>query len=358
MEIWRAKVVVLATGGSGQLFAVTTNPQGATGKGIALAFEIGAEVADMEFVQFHPTALAVGEVPRPLISEAVRGEGAILLNAKGERFMLKYHPKAELAPRDIVARAIFTEMQETGMPYVWLDISHKGEDFVRERFPNIYRSCLERGFNIGREPVPVAPAAHYHMGGIRTDLWGRTSVKRLFAIGECACTGLHGANRLASNSLTEGLVFGFRVAQVLDEWLQNELPPLPPEIPQVTIRQPDLQVLKQVQQTMSELVGVVRWREGLEKAVARLSELGKGARGICAYWVTTAWLIARAALERTESRGAHFRKDFPQHDDENWLVHIVWQGQRNPVWQQEPKFRKEPVRRMEQGARDKGQERI
>jgi L-aspartate oxidase len=358
MEIWRAKVVVLATGGSGQLFAVTTNPQGATGEGIALAFEIGAEVADMEFVQFHPTALAVGEVPRPLISEAVRGEGAILLNAKGERFMLKYHPKAELAPRDIVARAIFTEMQETGMPYVWLDISHKGEDFVRERFPNIYRSCLERGFNIGREPVPVAPAAHYHMGGIRTDLWGRTSVKRLFAIGECACTGLHGANRLASNSLTEGLVFGFRVAQVLDEWLQNELPPLPPEIPQVTIRQPDLQVLKQVQQTMSELVGVVRWREGLEKAVARLSELGKGARGICAYWVTTAWLIACAALERTESRGAHFRKDFPQRDDENWLVHIVWQGQRNPVWQQETKFRKEPVRRMERGTRDKGQERI
>ena len=239
------------------------------------------------------------------------------------------------------------------MPYVWLDISHKGEDFVRERFPNIYRACLERGFNIGREPVPVAPAAHYHMGGIRTDLWGRTNVKRLYAIGECACTGIHGANRLASNSLTEGLVFGFRVAQVLDEWLQNELPPLPSEIPQVAIRQPDLQVLKQVQQTMSELVGVVRWKEGLEKAVARLSELGKGARGICAYWVTTAWLIARAALERTESRGAHFRKDFPQRDDENWSVHIVWQGQKSPVWQQEPKFLKEPVQRMERETGDK-----
>jgi len=357
-EIWRAKAVVLATGGSGQLFAVTTNPQGATGEGIALAFEVGAEVADMEFVQFHPTALAVGEVPRPLISEAMRGEGAILLNVKGERFMLKYHPRAELAPRDVVARAIFTEMQETGMPYVWLDISHKGEDFVRERFPNIYRACLERGFNIGREPVPVAPAAHYHMGGIRTDLWGRTSVKRLYAIGECACTGLHGANRLASNSLTEGLVFGFRVAQVLDEWLQSELPPLPPEVPQVAVKQPDLQLLKQVQQTMSELVGVVRWKEGLEKAVARLSELGKGARGICAYWVTTAWLIARAALERTESRGTHFRKDFPQRDDENWSVHIVWRGQKSPVWQQEPKFRKEPVQRMERGTRDRGQERI
>ncbi|MGQ9729393.1 MAG: L-aspartate oxidase [Candidatus Fervidibacter sp.] len=345
LELWRAKAIVLATGGCGQLFAVTTNPQGATGEGIALAFEIGAEVADMEFVQFHPTALAVGEVPRPLISEAVRGEGAILLNSKGERFMPRYHHKAELAPRDIVARAIFTEMQETGMPYVWLDISHRGEDFVKERFPNIYRACLERGFNIGREPIPVAPAAHYHMGGCRTDLWGRTNVPRLYAMGECACTGLHGANRLASNSLTEGLVFGYRVAQILDEWLKSSMPPLPPEISKPFVTKPDPQVLKQVQQTMSDLVGVVRWAEGLERAVARLSELGKGARGVCAHWVTTAWLIARAALERSESRGAHFRKDFPKSDDENWKVHIVWQGQQTPVWHQTPELRKEPVHR-------------
>ncbi len=336
LEIWRAKVTVLATGGSGQLFAVTTNPHGATGEGVALAFEIGAEVADLEFVQFHPTALAVGEVPRPLISEAVRGEGAILKNSKGERFMLRYHPKAELAPRDVVARAIFTEMQETGMPYVWLDISHRGEDFVRERFPNIYRACLERGFNIGREPVPVAPAAHYHMGGIRTDLWGRTSVNRLYAIGECACTGLHGANRLASNSLTEGLVFGYRAVQVMDEWLSTSLPSLPTDVQKPLKWQPDPQVLRQIQQTMSELVGVVRWGEGLDKALARLSELGRGARGICAYWVTTAWLIARAALERTESRGAHFRKDFPERDDKRWKVHLVWKTQGSAVWEREP----------------------
>lgn len=343
IEIWRAKATVLATGGCGQLFNVTTNPKGAMGEGIALAFEIGARVADMEFVQFHPTALAVGEVPRPLISEAVRGEGAILLNAKGDRFMPKYHPKAELAPRDIVARAIFAEMQEQGVPYVWLDISHKGEDFVKERFPNIYRACLERGFNIGREPIPVAPAAHYHMGGIRTDLWGRTNVKRLYAIGECACTGLHGANRLASNSLTEGLVFGYRVCQVLDECLQTELPPLPPEIPQAPIKQPDLQVLKQIQQTMSELVGVVRWEDGLRRAITRLRELGRGARGISTYWVTTAWLIARAALERTETRGTHFRKDFPERNDKDWRVHLVWRGQNSPVWQRDPAMEKEAV---------------
>ncbi len=332
-EVWRAKVTVLATGGSGQLFAVTTNPKGATGEGVAMAFAIGATVADVEFVQFHPTALAVGEVPRPLISEAVRGEGAFLLNAKGERFMLRYHPRAELAPRDIVARAIFTEMQETGMPYVWLDISHRGEEFVKERFPNIYQLCLERGFNIGREPVPVAPAAHYHMGGVRTDLWGRTKVPRLFAIGECACTGLHGANRLASNSLTEGLVFGYRAAQAMDEWLVSPLPPLPAKLPPYPHPQSDPQVLRQIQQTMSELVGVVRWAEGLEKALARLSELGKGGRGLCTHWVTTAWLIARAALERTESRGGHFRRDFPERDDQNWQVHLVWQRGDGPVWE-------------------------
>lgn len=345
LEIWRAKVTVLATGGSGQLFAVTTNPYGATGEGIALAFEIGAEVSDLEFVQFHPTALAVGEVPRPLISEAVRGEGAILKNAKGERFMFRYHPKAELAPRDVVARAIFTEMQETGMPYVWLDISHRGEDFVKERFPNIYRACLERGFNIGREPIPVAPAAHYHMGGVRTDLWGRTSVPRLFAIGECACTGLHGANRLASNSLTEGLVFGHRAAQVIDEWLLSSLPSLPNELPSLPKWQPDFQVLRQVQQTMSEFVGVVRWAEGLERAIARLNELGKGARGICSYWVTTAWLIARAALERTESRGSHYRRDFPERDDERWRVHLVWKTRGSAVWEREPEKFCQEVRR-------------
>jgi L-aspartate oxidase len=346
VELWRAKACVLATGGCGQLFAVTTNPQGATGDGVALAFEVGARVADMEFVQFHPTALAVGEVPRPLISEALRGEGALLRNAKGERFMPRYHPRAELAPRDIVARAIFMEMQETGMPYVWLDITHKGEEFVRERFPNIYHACLARGFRLGREPVPVAPAAHYHMGGIRTDLWGRTNIPRLYAIGECACTGVHGANRLASNSLTEGLVFGYRVAHAVDEWLHAPLPALPDNMPVPPSGYSDWQMLRQIQQTMGELVGVVRWADGLTAATARLTELGKAARGLSTRWVTTAWLIARAALERTESRGAHFRQDYPASDDARWRVHLTWQTGGAPVWQHPPQRHQEPVHRL------------
>lgn len=343
-EVWRAKATVLATGGCGQLFAVTTNPTAATGEGIALAFEIGAEVADMEFVQFHPTALAVGEVPRPLISEAVRGEGAILRNVKGERFMPRYHPKAELAPRDVVARAIFTEMQETGVPYVWLDISHRGEEFVRERFPNIYRACLERGFNIGREPIPVAPAAHYHMGGVRTDLWGRTNVPRLFAIGECACTGVHGANRLASNSLTEGLVFSYRAAQALDEWLSKPLPPLPTNIVPPQSWQGDEALLRAIQATMSEKVGVVRDGDGLRQALKRLAELGERATGLSRAWVTTAWLIAMAALTREESRGAHFRRDFPQPDDARWRVRLIWQSQGTEVWQASPLMHLAPIR--------------
>jgi len=344
VEIWRAKVTVLATGGCGQLFAVTTNPPAATGEGVALAFEIGAEVADMEFVQFHPTALAIGEVPRPLISEAVRGEGAILRNVKGERFMPRYHPKAELAPRDVVARAIFTEMRETGAPYVWLDISHRGETFVRERFPNIYRACLERGFNIGREPIPVAPAAHYHMGGVRTDLWGRTNVPRLLAIGECACTGVHGANRLASNSLTEGLVFGYRAAQAIDEWLNKPLPSLPTNIAPPQSWQGDEALLRAVQRTMSEKVGVVREGDELRQGLRQLAELGERAKGLDRAWVTTAWLIAMAALTREESRGAHFRLDFPKPDDARWRTRLIWRSQGAEVWQTPPLMRFDPIR--------------
>lgn len=344
LEAWRGKSVVLATGGSGQLFSITTNPPAATGDGIALAFQIGAEVADLEFVQFHPTALVVGEIPRPLISEAMRGEGAVLRNAKGERFMPHYHPDAELAPRDVVVRAIFMEMRETGMPYVWLDISHLGEGFVRSRFPNIYHACLERGFNIGREPIPVAPAAHYHMGGVKTDLWGRTNVPRLFACGECACTGVQGANRLASNSLTEGLVFGYRVAQVLDEWLMSGLPPMPSVSVSSQNWQGNWTTLTQIQQIMNDLVGVVRWEEGLQEALKRLSALGKQTDGISALWVTTAWLIAHAALTREESRGAHFRKDFPERDDGRWQVRLVWRTQGEPVWTKPPTLRMEPVR--------------
>lgn len=344
LEAWNAKATVLATGGSGQLFSVTTNPPSATGDGIALAFQIGAEVADLEFVQFHPTALVVKEVPRPLISEAVRGEGAILRNAKGERFMTRYHPQGELAPRDVVSQAIFTEMRETETPYVWLDISHLGEDFVKMRFPNIYQTCLEHGFNIACEPVPVAPAAHYHMGGVRTDLRGRTNVLRLFACGECACTGLQGANRLASNSLTEGLVFAYRVAQSLDDWLPLDFPPMPSKFPLSQNWQGNLTVLTQIQQIMCGLVGVVRWEEELREALAKLTELGKKAEGMSALWVTTAWLIARAALEREESRGAHYRKDFPDRNDERWKVRLTWKSQGAPVWENPPKVLRSEVK--------------
>lgn len=211
-----APAVLLATGGLGQLFGRTTNPLVATGDGVAMAYRAGAEIADIEFVQFHPTALAIPGAPSFLISEALRGEGGLLKNAAGERFMERYHPMAELAPRDVVARAIVSESLRTGGP-IYLDLTHKGTDFARERFPRIYATCLEFGVDLGRQPVPVAPAAHYAMGGVRTDLEGRTTLGRLYAAGEVASTGVHGANRLASNSLLEGVVFGARAGRAMRE---------------------------------------------------------------------------------------------------------------------------------------------
>ena len=213
----QARAVLLATGGLGRVFLNTTNPEVATGDGVAMAYRAGAEISDIEFVQFHPTALAVEGAPRFLLSEALRGEGALLLNTRGERFMERYHPLKELAPRDVVARAIVSEMTRTGSPHVFLDITSRGESFVRDRFPRIYQTCLLYGVNIGTDPAPVAPAAHYAMGGVRTDLEGRTNVARLFAAGEAACTGVHGANRLASNSLLEGVVFGIRAGRAMRE---------------------------------------------------------------------------------------------------------------------------------------------
>src|SRR5581483_10308849 len=202
----RAKAVLLATGGLGHVYRDTTNPDVATGDGVAMAWRAGAEIQDIEFVQFHPTALYVEGAPRFLLSEALRGEGAYLRNAAGERFMDRYHPMAELAPRDVVSRAIVAEMRRTGGK-VSLDISHRGPDFVSRRFPRIYETCLRYAIDLGRSPAPVHPAAHYAMGGVRSDLDGRTTIERLYAAGEVACTGVHGANRLASNSLLEGVVF-------------------------------------------------------------------------------------------------------------------------------------------------------
>ena len=206
-----ARAVMLATGGLGCVFLNTTNPEVATGDGVAMAYRAGAEISDIEFVQFHPTALAVEGAPRFLLSEALRGEGAVLKNVHGERFT------NELAPRDVVARAIVAEMGRTRAPHVFLDLSHRGEDFVRKRFPRVYETCLSYGVNVGTGPAPVAPAAHYAMGGVWTDLDGRTTIPRLFAAGEVACTGVHGANRLASNSLLEGVVFGIRAGRAMRE---------------------------------------------------------------------------------------------------------------------------------------------
>src|SRR5436305_1146058 len=223
-EIVRARAVLLATGGLGAVYRNTTNPDVATGDGVAVAYRAGAEIQDIEFVQFHPTALRLEGAPSFLLSEALRGEGARLLNTAGERFMERYHPLGELAPRDVVSRAIVAEMRRTGGAHVWLDITHRGSDFVRARFPRIYETCLRYGIDLGAAPAPVHPAAHYAMGGVRTDLDGRTNVERLYAAGEAACTGVHGANRLASNSLLEGVVFADHAAADARDLLGREGP--------------------------------------------------------------------------------------------------------------------------------------
>jgi L-aspartate oxidase len=306
----RAKAVMLATGGLGCVYRETTNPDVATGDGVAMAWRAGAEIEDIEFVQFHPTALHVEGAPRFLLSEALRGEGAYLRNAAGERFMERYHPSAELAPRDVVSRSIVAEMRRTGSPHVWLDITHRGTDFVRERFPRIYETCLRYGVDLGAAPAPVHPAAHYAMGGVRTDLHGRTNIERLFAAGEVACTGVHGANRLASNSLLEGVVFGARAARTMREWASADVLAEPKtveaEFPRAS--------RDELRGLAWEKCGVVRSGDDLREACRQLSSVSTG--GEPDYEARSIWqvasLIARCALAREESRGAHFRTDFPE----------------------------------------------
>ncbi|NLW55282.1 MAG: L-aspartate oxidase [Firmicutes bacterium] len=328
-----AKATVLATGGCGQIFADTTNPQVATGDGMAIAFRAGAPLADLEFVQFHPTALYLPEAPRFLITEAVRGEGGILRNQQGVRFMPSYHEAAELAPRDVVARSLLTEMGKTGTDHVYLHLSALEPSHIKSRFPNIYETCLAYGLDITKEPIPVAPAMHYMMGGIATDLYGRTALPHLFACGEVACPGVHGANRLASNSLLDGLVFGHRIFAYLAGQRLASLP-VPPEVEATLSAETALAQVEEDRQALKALVGaklgIIRREEDLLTAAQILTPvvLPKGPSLTRKYLELQnmrllARLMVNAALQRTESRGGHFRADYPTTDPkwEKRLLH-------------------------------------
>lgn len=326
----RARAVVLTAGGAGQLFLHTTNPPVATGDGMAMAFRVGAELADMEFVQFHPTALNIEGAPRFLLSEAMRGEGGVLRNAQGKRFMARYHSSEELAPRDIVSRSIVAEIERTGTRTVYLDMTALAPDFVRQRFPKIYETCLKYGFDITRDLIPVSPAAHYCMGGVRTDHDGRTTLKGLYAAGEVTCTGVHGANRLASNSLLEGLVFGARAGRAaLTEFANANVPraksnAVTGNALEAYSGEIAVAVRKRVKRLMWERVGIIRSRESIERALREFEQISHAKlRAASKNFLTVAMLIARSAMWREESRGGHFRSDFPQSDDAHWRVHSI-----------------------------------
>lgn len=323
-----ARAVVLATGGAGQVFAQTTNPSIATGDGMAMAYAAGATMCDLEFAQFHPTALALADAPRFLLSEALRGEGAILRNHAGEAFAKKYDDRGELAPRDIVARAIVAEMERTRERWMYLDLTHLKADFLRQRFPNIFETCLRYGLDLTKDQLPVSPAAHYVMGGVKTDTRGRTTLKGLYAAGEVACTGVHGANRLASNSLLEGLVFGARAgsAAIEDSLPQpNRSEPSPVEF-ELSEWRLDQRTKNRVQEIMWLKAGLIRRAEGLRGAVEELSRMAEeNVNERTKNFVTLAKLMAEAALWREESRGGHFREDFPARNDQRWRVHSAQQ---------------------------------
>ena len=335
--IW-ARAVILATGGIGQLFARTTNPAVATGDGMAIAFRAGAVLEDMEFIQFHPTSLCLPGAPAILLSEAMRGEGAVLKNTKGEAFMYRYHRDQELAPRDIVARAIWQEMRKTYSHHVYLDLTHLDPLFVRNRFPKSYRTCRKFRLDLAREPIPVAPSAHFVMGGVKTDLDGTTQVPGLYAAGEVACTGVHGANRLASNSLLEGLVFGRRAGRAAVRYAkeQGDTQTGAPRSFKLTHTARDVsdrkaaQLRENLKEQMWERVGIIRTEEPLEETLKALAlfEIGGDAMPLSQSgmelknMLAVARFVTLAAWLRKGSVGAHYRADYPFRG-KRWKSHLV-----------------------------------
>ncbi len=326
-----ARATILTTGGAGQLFSRTTNPTVATGDGMAIAFRAGAELEDMEFVQFHPTSLYSPAAPQFLLSESIRGEGAVLLNIKKERFMEGYHAMAELAPRDVVSRAIISEMVKTGSNHVYLDLRHMGKEFVKNRFPRIYATCLQYDVDITEDLVPVSPAAHYIMGGVKTNVNGETNIRGLYAAGEVACTGVHGANRLASNSLLEGLVFGARAGKAALASNITAAKKLCLNEPEASVVGDSDEIKRTMRKLMWEKAGIIRCAVSLDEAKER----------ILSYWgitegsylsrrdlelkniITVSGIIVEAALRRKGSVGAHYRSDYKQRG-EDWQQHIKW----------------------------------